>query len=120
MSSLFLYESCFSIISFYICQNIHLINIFMKYKIFKIIKNFLEFFFRMSSLFINNFFFLFYSENFSFNHCTVNYGFFDFRFFVFLYFNFQCFHYLNRSYGRFVHVVFETSKLRHGKCHRRL
>ena len=56
-----------------------------------------------------NLIFLFDSENISFYQCTVQYQIFDFRFFVFLYFNFYCFHYLNRSYGRFVLVL---SKIR--------
>ena len=59
--------------------------------------------FRMSSLSINKLYFFFNSENISCCHCTVKYEIFNFLFLYFL-FDFYCFHYLNRSYGRFVLV----------------
>ena len=53
-----------------------------------------------------NFIFLFNSENISFTICTVKYEIFDLRFFRKFDLYFYCFHYLNRSYGRFVLVYF--------------
>ena len=79
---------------------------FINIKFFKL-KNLklLGIFFFVSRLrLLINFIFLFNSENVSYNHCTVKYEIFDFWFFCIFHFNFHCFHYSNRSHGRFVLV----------------
>ena len=103
--SFFLYKSLFFTISFNICQNVHFTDIFIKHKIFILNKNCCLKFFVCHLCFLINFFSLFISEKkkISFYPCTVRYKIFNFRLKIF-------FHFLNRSYGRFVFVfLFFTS-----------
>ena len=80
-------------------------NIFIKYKIFWI-KRF-ETFWRKKIVcrlcLLINIIFFFYSENICFYYFTVKFEIPDFRFFLFFFI--FIFHYLNRSYGRFVLVI---------------
>ena len=95
-SSLFLYKSCFSTISSYICQNIHFTNITVNNKSFilKKFKTFWKTFFVYRLRLLINFIFSLTQKISAFTICIVKYENFD------LY----CFHYLNRYYGRFVLV----------------
>ena len=107
-SSFFLYKSRVSTISFYICKNIHFTNTFMKYKIvfIKKIILFLETQFRMSSLFLNKLYFSLWLRKCQLSLIVLlNMKSLIFDFKIFFYFHYYWFHFLNRSFGRFVLVI---------------